>query len=216
MYRVITGGFSVRRRAALVLVEHVLIVLVGRAGRDRAARHCPTTPAAASMDWAVPGRRRRRGPADLPALRRPVRSAHAGSTAGTCSTGLLRALGAASVILAVVYFWLPYLVIGRGVFALATIAHHRARGRLADGVRVAVAARRTHRAAADRRHRRRRGDAWRASCSSAAANWASSWSVSSTADPAKVGYAGGEPGRHRHGQRHSRHRARTAGSIASS
>jgi len=36
-------------------------------------------------------------------------------------TGLLRALGAASVILALLYFWIPSLIIGRGVFVLASI-----------------------------------------------------------------------------------------------
>jgi sugar transferase (PEP-CTERM system associated) len=36
-------------------------------------------------------------------------------------TGLLRAIGAASVILALLYFWIPTLIVGRGVFALASI-----------------------------------------------------------------------------------------------
>lgn len=36
-------------------------------------------------------------------------------------TGLLRALGASSVILALFYFWIPTLIIGRGVFVLASI-----------------------------------------------------------------------------------------------
>lgn len=35
--------------------------------------------------------------------------------------GLLRALGAASFILAVLYYWVPSLVIGRGVFAYASV-----------------------------------------------------------------------------------------------
>ena len=35
--------------------------------------------------------------------------------------GLLRALGAASFILAVLYYWVPTLVIGRGVFAVASV-----------------------------------------------------------------------------------------------
>ncbi|MGH9348917.1 MAG: sugar transferase, partial [Vicinamibacterales bacterium] len=34
---------------------------------------------------------------------------------------LLRALGAASVILALLYFWIPALIIGRGVFVIASI-----------------------------------------------------------------------------------------------
>lgn len=36
-------------------------------------------------------------------------------------TGLLRALGAASMILALLYFWIPTLIIGRGVFVLASV-----------------------------------------------------------------------------------------------
>ena len=35
--------------------------------------------------------------------------------------GLLRSLGAASVILAILYYWIPDLGLGRGVFALATL-----------------------------------------------------------------------------------------------
>jgi len=35
--------------------------------------------------------------------------------------GLLRSLGAASVILAILYYWIPHLGLGRGVFALATL-----------------------------------------------------------------------------------------------
>src|SRR6185436_13408068 len=34
---------------------------------------------------------------------------------------LLRALGVASVILAVLYYWLPTLIIGRGVFVIASV-----------------------------------------------------------------------------------------------
>lgn len=36
-------------------------------------------------------------------------------------TGLVRALGAASVVLALLYFWIPTLVIGRGIFVLASM-----------------------------------------------------------------------------------------------
>jgi len=36
-------------------------------------------------------------------------------------TALLRALGAASLVLAVLYYWLPSLVIGRGVFIIASL-----------------------------------------------------------------------------------------------
>jgi sugar transferase (PEP-CTERM system associated) len=36
-------------------------------------------------------------------------------------TRLVRALGVASVLLAILYYWLPGLVIGRGVFAVATV-----------------------------------------------------------------------------------------------
>jgi len=36
-------------------------------------------------------------------------------------TGLIRALGAASVVLALIYYWLPTLIIGRGVFVIASL-----------------------------------------------------------------------------------------------
>jgi len=119
MYRVITGSFSVRR-VALVLVEHVLIVLavvvaaVVRLG-------IPDNPAWGFMEWT--------GRAVVVAAVLQL-CLHYGdlydlrtlASPRDLLTGLLRALGAASVILAIVYYWVPYLVIGRGVFALATIA----------------------------------------------------------------------------------------------
>ena len=36
-------------------------------------------------------------------------------------TRLLRALGAASLILALLYYWIPTLIIGRGVFLIASV-----------------------------------------------------------------------------------------------
>ena len=38
---------------------------------------------------------------------------------------LLQALGATSLILAVVYFWFPDWIIGRGVFLIAAVFCHR-------------------------------------------------------------------------------------------
>jgi sugar transferase (PEP-CTERM system associated) len=119
MYRVITGSFSVRR-VGLVLVEHVLIVLavviaaVVRLG-------IPDDPAWGFMQWT--------GRAVVVAAVLQL-CLHYGdlydlrtlASPRDLLTGLLRALGAASVILAIVYYWVPYLVIGRGVFALATVA----------------------------------------------------------------------------------------------
>ncbi len=118
MYSVITGGFSIRR-VALVLVEHVLIVLsvilaaVVRLG-------VPDSGLGGLAEWA--------GRAVVVALvlqtclhycdlydLRTLRDRR------DLLIGLLRALGAASVMLALIYFWLPTLVIGRGVFALSSI-----------------------------------------------------------------------------------------------
>jgi sugar transferase (PEP-CTERM system associated) len=117
MYRVITGSFSLRR-IALVLVEHALIVFA--------------VVLAAVIRLGFPGG------ADgyLPWIVRAVVVAgvlqvclHYGdlydlrtlSDHRDLLIGLLRSLGAASVILAIVYYWVPNLVLGRGVFALATV-----------------------------------------------------------------------------------------------
>jgi sugar transferase (PEP-CTERM system associated) len=118
MYRIITGSFSVRR-VALVLVEHALIVLsVVAAAIIRLGM--PDTAAMAFTDWV--GRaivvagvlqvclhygdlydlRKLTDPRDL-------------------LIGLVRSLGAASVVLAIIYYAFPGLVIGRGVFAFATV-----------------------------------------------------------------------------------------------
>jgi sugar transferase (PEP-CTERM system associated) len=118
MYRFITGSFSIRR-VALVLVEHALIVLsvivaaIVRLGM-------PEMPAPAITDWALR--------AVVVAVVLQV-CLHYGdlydlrtlSDRRDLLTGLVRALGAASVILAIVYYALPGLVIGRGVFAFATV-----------------------------------------------------------------------------------------------
>ncbi len=118
MYRVITGSFSFRR-TGLVLVEHALIVLavliaaVVRLG-------VPEAPLEVFTEWA--------GRAVVVAAVLQV-CLHYGDLYDLRTmadprdllTGLLRSLGAASVILAIVYFWVPSLVVGRGVFALSTV-----------------------------------------------------------------------------------------------
>jgi sugar transferase (PEP-CTERM system associated) len=118
MFNVITGGFSVRR-LALVTVEHLLIVssivlaAVIRLG-------IPETPMSAITDWA--------GRAVVVAVVLQV-CLHYGDLYDLRTladrrdllTGLVRSLGAASVVLAILYYWIPDLVIGRGVFALATV-----------------------------------------------------------------------------------------------
>lgn len=118
MSQVFAGNLSVRS-AALVLVEHVLIVL------------SVISAAAMRLGWS-----------ELPIATDPGllwRAALIAVVLQICLhycdlydlrtledrrdllTGLLRALGAASVILAVLYFWIPTLIIGRGVFVLASI-----------------------------------------------------------------------------------------------
>jgi len=118
MYRVITGGLNTRR-IALVLVEHVLIVL--------------SVFAAASLRLGLPG-----GPIDtivgwggravIVAVTLQLSLHYADlydvrtlAERRDLIAGLLRALGTASVILAILYYLLPGLVIGRAVFALATV-----------------------------------------------------------------------------------------------
>jgi sugar transferase (PEP-CTERM system associated) len=118
MYRVITGSLSLRR-VALVLVEHVLIVLsVVVAAMARLG--APGVPGETMGPWVIR--------AMIVAAVLQV-CLHYGDLYDLRTltdrrdllTGLLRSLGAASVILAVLYYWLPGLVIGRGVFALACI-----------------------------------------------------------------------------------------------
>jgi len=114
MYRVITGSFSLRR-VALVLVEHALIVLA-----VVAAAIVRLGFPDAYTDWVM-------------------RSVVVAGVLQVCLhysdlydmrtladrrdllIGLLRSLGAASVILAILYYWIPHLGLGRGVFALATV-----------------------------------------------------------------------------------------------
>lgn len=114
MYRVITGAFSLRR-VALVLVEHALIVLavvvaaVVRLGypdgyTDWMLR---SVVVAAVLQVCLHY-------SDLYDMRTL-------SDRRDLLIGLLRSLGAASVILAILYYWIPHLGLGRGVFALATL-----------------------------------------------------------------------------------------------
>ncbi|MCC7181491.1 MAG: TIGR03013 family PEP-CTERM/XrtA system glycosyltransferase [Acidobacteria bacterium] len=118
MYRVLTGNLGVRR-TALVLVEHVVIVLsVVVAAAIRIG--LPDQPITALSDWL--------GRAVVVAVVLQV-CLHYGDLYDLRTLadrrdlliGLVRALGAASVILAILYYLLPQLIIGRGVFALATM-----------------------------------------------------------------------------------------------
>ena len=117
MYRVITGSISLRR-VALVLIEHALIVLavvvaaVIRLGFPETLDTYTHWLTRAVVVGAVLQVCLHYG--DLYDLR--TLSDHR-----DLLIGLLRALGAASVILAIVYYWLPDLMVGRGVFALATV-----------------------------------------------------------------------------------------------
>jgi sugar transferase (PEP-CTERM system associated) len=118
MYRLLTGSLSLRR-VGLVLVEHVLIVLsVVTAAVLRLG--LPDTLARAAADWA--------GRAFVVAVVLQVCLHYADlydlrkiAVPRDLLTGLVRSLGAASVILAFLYYAFPQLVIGRGVFALATV-----------------------------------------------------------------------------------------------
>lgn len=118
MFRLIAGSLSLRS-VALVLVEHALIVIAVMASAVFRLG-APETFGQGLQDWL--------GRAfvvaavlqvclhycdlyDLRTLADPK----------DLLTGLVRALGATSVILAILYYTLPQLIIGRGVFALATI-----------------------------------------------------------------------------------------------
>ncbi len=117
MYRVITGRFSIRR-VALVLVEHALIVLavvlaaVVRLGVPDGAEGYFHWVLRAVVVASVLQVCLHYG--DLYDMRTL-------SDRRDLLIGLLRSLGAASAILAIIYYWLPDLVVGRGVFALATV-----------------------------------------------------------------------------------------------
>ena len=137
MYRVITGSFSVRR-VALVLVEHALIVLavvvaaIVRLGfpevySDWVLR---SVVVAAVLQVCLHY-------SDLYDLRTL-------SDRRDLLIGLLQSLGAASVILAVFYYWFPISARPRRVRARHA-AHHRARRRVAHRLRVALAARHSER-----------------------------------------------------------------------
>ncbi len=106
------------RHAALVVVEHALIVLavlvaaVVRLG-------VPETPMEVFSEWTA------RAVFVAAVLQVSLHycdlyDLRTLATPQDLLTGLLRAVGAASLILAVVYYWVPSLVIGRGVFALST------------------------------------------------------------------------------------------------
>jgi sugar transferase (PEP-CTERM system associated) len=116
MYQVLAANFSVRW-TALVLVEHLVIVLsVALAALVRFGM--PDMPAATELWWR----------AALIAVVLQICLHYCDlydlrtlADRRDLFTGLLRALGAASVILALLYFWIPSLIIGRGVFVMASI-----------------------------------------------------------------------------------------------
>lgn len=119
MYGVIAASTVNARRVVLVLVEHLLIVL--------------SVVLAALLRFGIPG------PASEVILEWVGRGIVTAAVLQLCLhysdlydlrtliterdllTSIVRALGAASVLLALLYYWVPQLIIGRGVFALATL-----------------------------------------------------------------------------------------------
>jgi sugar transferase (PEP-CTERM system associated) len=117
MLRVFTGGSM--RRVALILVEHVLIVFaLMLAATLRFGIPAQAAPFLALLYWRVAivavVLQTCLHYCDLYDLRTL-------SDRRDLVTGLLRAFGAASVILAFLYYWIPTLVIGRGVTAISSV-----------------------------------------------------------------------------------------------
>lgn len=118
MYRLLARSFR-PRRAALVVVEHLLIVLavivaaIARLG----------LPDSGESLLAVWGLRAVviAGVLQVCLYYGDLYDLRTLSDRRDLLIGLVRSLGAASVILALLYYWLPDLVIGRGVFILATL-----------------------------------------------------------------------------------------------
>lgn len=119
MYGVITGSTVTARRLVLVGVEHLLIVLavviaaIIRFGMPDAALEI-------LLEWAG------RGVVTAAVLQLCLHYSDLYDLRTLIAerdllTSIVRALGAASVLLAVLYYWVPQLIIGRGVFALATV-----------------------------------------------------------------------------------------------
>ena len=118
MYRVLTGNLGLRR-LALVLVEHLVIVLsVVIAATVRLG--WPETISEAMTNWVS------RAIFAAVVLQLCLHYADLYDSRTLLDrrdlvTRLVRALGVTSVLLAFLYFWLPGLVIGRGVLALARV-----------------------------------------------------------------------------------------------
>ena len=117
MYRSITGTFP--RQLAFVGVEHVLIVLaVVAAALLRLG--FPDIPSEDYSGWVA------RAIVVAAVLQVCLHYADLYDLRTTVDRrelliGALRSLGAASAILAIAYYWIPTLVLGRGVVALATL-----------------------------------------------------------------------------------------------
>ena len=117
MYRFITGSLSLRR-LALVVVEHVLIATavilatIIRIGTPVGSEAYGDWITRAFVVAAVLQICLHYG--DLYDMRTMT-------DRRDLLVGVLRSLGAASVILAILYYWVPSLGLGRGVFALATV-----------------------------------------------------------------------------------------------
>jgi len=116
MYRVLTGSFSVRR-FGLVAVEHVVVVLAvaGAAVFRLGSAESLTSPAVwprAMLVAAV---------LQICLYYGDLYDVRTLSDRRDLVTRLVRALGAASVVLAVLYYIVPELIIGRGVIAVASV-----------------------------------------------------------------------------------------------
>ena len=118
MYRVLTVNLGLRH-LALVLVEHLMIVLsvviaaIVRLGWPETINEAMTNWVSRAVFAAVV--------LQLCLYYADLYDSRTLLDRRDLVTRLVRALGVTSVLLALLYFWLPELVIGRGVFALATV-----------------------------------------------------------------------------------------------
>jgi len=117
MIGVLRGEYNARR-VALVLVEHVLIILSMVAAAVALGVEAAPVTIATGVFWRAS---LVAGVLQISLHYCDLYDLRTLSDRRDLFRGLLRALGAASFILAVLYYLIPTLIIGRGVFALASV-----------------------------------------------------------------------------------------------
>ncbi len=188
VHRVRARSLALAACETALMIAAVVVAAALRFGLRRRHRH----PGARERDLQSPAHRRR-SPRSA-CTTRICTTSRVASDRRELYTRLIQALASTSFALAVLYFWFPSLMVGRGVFLIAAVLVIDDRRRLAPGLRVAERPGRTRASGCCSSARARPRSIWRASSTSSRHELGVEIAGFIDPDPAKVGTSLLNPG----------------------